>query len=150
MPDLCDTPTPSRLRRRKNCGRSAPTVRLLRLSRGELLSGLVRLGFTDAQTFRAGAGMWESLVQPLCVGADDTNAQRLGHAAPSPRSSAGQVTLRRAAICLAAIIIRLPRGRGAHGKRRSSRRDRGGRRRRRVGYGWEGRSRARPTARRRP
>src|SRR6185503_1803756 len=82
MPDLCDTPTPSRLRRRKNCGRSAPTVRLLRLSRGELLSGLVRLGFTDAQTFRAGAGMWESLVQPLCVGADDTNAQRLGHAVP--------------------------------------------------------------------
>ena len=107
MPDLCDTPTPSRLRRRKNCGRSAPTVRLLRLSRGELLSGLVRLGFTDAQTFRAGAGMWESLVQPLCVGADDTNAQRLGHAVPSPRSSAGQVTLRRAAICLAVIIIRL-------------------------------------------
>ena len=56
------------------------TARLLRPSRGELLSGLVRLGFTDARTFRAGAGMWESLVQPLFGGADDTNAQRLGHA----------------------------------------------------------------------
>ena len=98
MPGLCDTPTPSRLRHRKNCGRSAPTARLLRPSRGELLSGLVRLGFTDARTFRAGAGMWESLVQPLFGGADDTNAQRLGHAVATPRSSAGQVTLRRAAI----------------------------------------------------
>ena len=125
MPDLCDTPTPSRLRRRKNCGRSAPTVRLLRLSRGELLSGLVRLGFTDAQTFRAGAGMWESLVQPLFGGADDTNAQRLGHAVATPRSSAGQVTLRRAAIVVGQRIGANLLGNGPATRGRAGHRDRG-------------------------
>jgi hypothetical protein len=41
------------------------------------------------------------------VGADDTDAQRTCHAMPSPRWWVGHVTLRRAAICLAAIIIRL-------------------------------------------
>ena len=125
MPGLCDTPTPSRLRRRKNCGRSAPTVRLLRLSRGELLSGLVRLGFTDARTFRAGAGMWESLVQPLFGGADDTNAQRLGHAVATPRSSAGQVTLRRAAIVVGQRIGANLLGNGPATRGRAGHRDRG-------------------------
>ena len=41
------------------------------------------------------------------VGADDTDAQRPCHPMPSARWWVGHVTVRRAAICLAAIIIRL-------------------------------------------